>query len=72
MRRLLMLHMLAIGFMIQAASYFLMASPWGFPPSSPVHSDPRVPFAPLYFIGGILVVFLGVLFYELLPDEESG
>ncbi len=71
MRRLLLIHGLVIGFTIQVASYFLMAAPWGFPPSDVGFSDPKVPFAPALFIGGILVVFLGVLLYELLPEREG-
>ena len=71
MRKLLMIYLLVIGFVIQAVSYFLMATPWGFPPSSVVHSDPRVQFAPTFFIFGIMVTFAGVLLYELLPSRKS-
>ena len=71
MRRLLMVYMVLIGFVIQAVSYFLMAAPWGFPSTGEEFSNPRVPFSPLLFILGILVVFSGVLVYELFPDREN-
>ena len=57
MRRLLMLYMLLIGFVIQAVSYFLMAAPWGFPSTGEEFSNPRVPFASLFFILGIPAQF---------------
>ena len=71
MRRLLLIHGLVIGFAIQAVSYFLMAARWGFPPTDVSYSNPKVPFAPVFFIVGIMVVFLGVLLYELLPEKKS-
>ena len=71
MRRLLMIHFIVVGFVIQAASYFLMAAAWGFPPEDVSYSNPRIPFAPVIFIAGIMLVFLGVLIYELLPERKS-
>ena len=71
MRKLLMIHFLIIGFAIQVVSYFLMAAPWGFPPRDVSYSNPVVPFAPMVFIGGILIVFMGVLVYELLPSGRD-
>ena len=70
MRRMIMSQLLVIGFVVQGVSYFLMATPWGFPPSSEVYSNPRVPFAPVIFIAGILLTFLGVLLYELMPERR--
>ena len=71
MRKLVMIHLLVIGFVVLTVTYFMMATPWGFPPTSVVHSDPRVPFAPVLFIVGILITFGGVLAYELIPDKRS-
>ncbi len=58
------------GFAIQAVSYFLLATPLGLP-DSPVYSNPRVPFAPLIFILGVMIVFLAAVVYELMPDKEK-
>jgi dimethyl sulfoxide reductase membrane subunit len=57
------------GFAIQAVSYFLLATPLGLP-NSPAYSNPRLPFAPLIFIVGVIVVFLAAVVYELVPDKE--
>ena len=71
MRRLLMIHFLVIGFLIQVVAYFWLAAPWGFPPDTPAHADPNVHFAPVFYVAGILVMLLGVLVYELLPDRPD-
>jgi hypothetical protein len=55
-----------------AVSYFYLAAPWGFPPSSVEHSDPRVPFAPAIFIVGVFLVFLAAVVYELIPERSDG
>jgi hypothetical protein len=66
-----MIHLLVGGFAIMIVTYFLIATPWGFPPASVTHSDPRVPFAPVLFLTGILIAFGAALAYELLPDKRS-
>lgn len=71
MRKLLLIHFLVIGFAIQLAAYFFLAAPWGFPPRDVSFSEPTLQFAPVVLIGGILVVFAGVLIYELLPDRPG-
>lgn len=70
MRVLLTLLMIVAGFALQAVSYLYLAAPLGIP-SSPVYSDPRVPFAPLIFIIGIMLVFLAAVVYELMPDKQA-
>lgn len=65
-----MFHLIVIGFVVQAASYFLLATPWGFPPNGIDHSDPRLPFAPLLFLLGVVLVLLGALVYEILPERQ--
>ena len=70
MRTGLMLLLVLGGFALQGASYFLLAAPWGFPPSSVEYSNPRVPFAPLFFILGVVLVFLGAVVYELFPERR--
>lgn len=70
MRILLTLLMIVLGFALQAVSYFYLAAPLGIP-SSPAYSDPRMPFAPLLFIIGVMLVFLAAVVYELLPDKQA-
>ncbi len=68
MRATLAMLMVVWGFAIQVVSYFLLAAPWGIP-TSPVYSNPRVPFAPGIFILGVMLVFLAAVVYELLPEK---
>ncbi len=70
MRTRLVVLMIAAGFALQFVSYFLLAAPLGVP-TSPVHSDPRLPFAPALFILGVMLVFLAAVVYELLPDRAE-
>ncbi len=62
--------MVIAGFALQAASYFFLAAPLGLP-DNPAYSNPRLPFAPLIFILGVMLVFLAAVVYELMPDKES-
>lgn len=71
MRSTLTLLMVIGGFALQAVSYFFLAAPWGIP-TSPVYSNPHVPFAPALFILGVMLVFLAAVVYELLPEGKSG
>ena len=57
------------GFALQFVSYFFMATPLGVP-TSPAHSDPVVPFAPAFFLLGVMLVFIAAVVYELIPDKE--
>ena len=68
MRVLLTAAMILLGFALQAVSYFVLAAPLGIP-TSPVYSEPQVPFAPLLFILGVMMVFLSAVVYEVLPDS---
>ena len=70
MRVFLALLMIVLGFTLQAVSYFYLSAPLGIP-SSPVYSDPRLPFAPLIFIIGVMLVFLAAVVYELMPDKQA-
>lgn len=70
MRKLLVVLMVVIGFGIQVASYFFWSAPIGLPVSE-VYSNPRIPYAPLLFIIGIVLVFLSAVVYELLPDKKQ-
>ncbi len=69
MRVFLTLLMIVLGFALQAVSYLYLAAPLG-NPTSPAYSDPRLPFAPLLFIVGVILVFLAAVVYELIPDKQ--
>jgi hypothetical protein len=69
-RRLITLSMVAAGFALQAVAYLLLAAPIG-SPDDPRISSPRMPFAPMVFIAGVMLVFLAAVAYELLPDREE-
>lgn len=71
MRAAWTLLLVVVGFGLQAVSYFFLAAPLGIP-SSPVYSNPRVPFAPALFILGVMLVFLAAVVYELLPESGEG
>ncbi len=49
---------------------FLLAAPIG-PTTSPVISNPRLPFAPTLFVLGIMLVFGSAVVYELFPDKSG-
>lgn len=70
MRRIIVVTWLVAGFFLQAGAYFGLAARIGIP-QSPAFSNPRVPFAGLVFIAGVMMVFLAVVIYELLPDREG-
>lgn len=68
-RRTITLAMVAAGFALQAVSYFRLAAKIGIP-TSPAFSNPRVPYAGLIFVAGVVLVFLAVVVYELLPEKK--
>jgi hypothetical protein len=70
MRTRIVFTWLVAGFFLQAGAYFGLAARIGIP-QSPAFSSPRVPFAGLVFIVGVMMVFLAAVIYELLPDRES-
>ncbi|MFQ5907383.1 MAG: hypothetical protein ACE5JE_00945 [Thermoplasmata archaeon] len=69
MRRLITAALLVIGAVLMVSSYFVLAAPWGFPPTSAAFSDPAVPFAAGFFIIGFLLLFLSAVVYEVAPGE---
>lgn len=70
MRRTWTLLSVAIGLTLMIVSYFGLAAPWG--ADTVANSNPRVEFAPLLFVLGVMAVFGAALVYELLPDRSSG
>lgn len=67
-RTIAAISMVVLGFILQGVSFFLLASPLGIP-TNESFSNPRVPFAPLIFIVGVMIVFLAAVVYELLPEK---
>jgi hypothetical protein len=63
---------IAVGVVLMILSYFFLTAPWGFPPSSEVFSNPRIPFAPGLFIIGAILVFLAAVLYEVWPERRYG
>ncbi len=47
MRRTITLAMILGGIALIVGSYFFLAAPWGFPPSGPQYSNPRLPTGPV-------------------------
>lgn len=70
MRRTIVFGWLITGFLLQATAYFFLAARIGIP-QSPANSNPRVPYAGLVFISGVMMVFISAVIYELLPDRED-
>lgn len=70
MRRVVTLTWIVAGLALAGVAYFLLGARIG-TPTSPAFSNPRVPFAPLVFIAGVVLVFLAAVIYELLPDREE-
>ncbi len=69
MRRRWTWGLIAAGVMLMAVSYFFLAAPWG--EDTVANSDPRLQFAPLLFVVGVIVAFSSALVYELLPDRTD-
>ena len=69
MRRTVAVIMVVGGIGLMALSYFGLAAPWG--TDSAENSDPRVAFAPLVFVLGVMSVFVSAVVYELLPDRRK-
>ncbi len=70
MRGAIAILMVVGGFALQAVSFFWLTAPLGIP-TSPVYSNPRIPFAPTLFILGVMLVFLAAVVYEILPERDT-
>lgn len=69
MRRTVTMTMIVIGLVLMVVSYFAFAAPWG--ATRVENADPRVPFAGLFFVIGILLTFSAALVYELMKDTRA-
>lgn len=59
---------LVIGLVLTVLGY-LLAAPLG-APSGPNTADPRMPFAPLVFVIGVILIFSSAIVYEVVRDDE--
>lgn len=69
MRRLWTWALIVVGVALMAISYFFLAAPWG--EDTVANSDPRLEFAPLLFVVGVILAFSAAVVYELLPDRPD-
>ncbi len=70
MRKLIAGLMLVGGAVLVVASYFFLAAPWGFPPRGVEFSDPLMPFAPLLFVLGGIIMWLAAVVFEIMPVKR--
>jgi nitrate/nitrite transporter NarK len=67
MRKGLTIGMIVVGIALMVISYFGLTAPWG--ARSVSNSNPRMQFAPLVFVVGVMMAFGSALVYEMLPDR---
>lgn len=67
MRKALTIAMIVVGIALMVVSYFGLTAPWG--AESVANSQPRMQFAPLVFVIGVMLTFGSALVYEMLPDR---
>lgn len=67
-RRVLVLGMVILGFVMQGVSYLFLGAPIG-RPTDVSFSQPRMPYAALVFILGVGMVFAAAIVYELKRDK---
>lgn len=70
MRKRMFTLTLLVGITLAVVGFFLTA-PLG-PTADPMYSEPRVQFAPLMFVAGIITTILSPVVYELFPDKREG
>ncbi len=68
-RRTLTIGCLLFGLALMVVSYFLFTAPWG--ATGVDNSNPRVGFASLLTVLGVMLAFSSALVYELLPDHRT-
>jgi len=64
MRKTVAILFILLGVVLSAGGFFLAI------PQDPLGSSPKMPFASLVFILGVMLVFLSAVVYELMPDKE--
>ncbi len=69
MRKGLTIGMIVVGIALMVISYLGLTAPWGAEGVS--NSEPRMQFAPLVFVLGVMLAFGSALVYEMLPDRSK-
>ncbi len=69
MRRTATLVTLIAGVILMVVTYFFLLAPWG--TTGEQFSNPRLQFAPILFIIGVLAAFGSAVVYELIPDKRG-
>ena len=69
MRKRMFILTLMVGIILAVVGFSLTA-PLG-PTAGPIYSEPRVQFAPLMFLVGIIITLLSPVVYELFPDKRE-
>ena len=70
MRKRMFILTLMVGIILAVVGFSLTA-PLG-PTAGPIYSEPRLQFAPLMFVAGIIITLLSPVVYELFPDKRGG
>ncbi len=68
-RRTLTVGLIVGGVLLMAVSYFFLAAPWD--GAEEAAGNPRLEFAPLLFVIGVIMAFASAIVYELLPDRKK-
>ena len=68
MRKRLTIGMIVVGIALMIVSYFSLAAPWGV--ESVANSDPRMLYAPLVYVVGVMLALGSALVYTMLPDRD--
>ncbi len=69
MRRGLTFGMVVVGIGLMVVAYFGLAAPWGV--ETVANSDPRLDFAPLLYVVGVMLALGSALVYTMLPDRDD-
>jgi len=68
MRRGLTVGMIVVGIALMVISYFTLAAPWGV--ERVANSEPRMQFAPLVYVLGVMMAVGSALVYTMLPGRD--
>jgi hypothetical protein len=69
MRRFWTILTLVVGVALMIVSYFFLTAPWG--TGGVENSNPRLEYAPVLFVAGVMLSFGSALVYEMLPDRDG-
>lgn len=60
--------MMVLGGLVLMIAGYVLAAPWG--ATSVDNSNPSLPFSPLIFVIGVIMVFGAAVVYELIPGRK--